>query len=217
VSCEEIRAGYLAGDRSSRITAHLRGCSECRRLLPQLDRMRDHLDDPGTWEAPSADLGEQVLDAIRGASAAGAATPPADRRGWRWLAGGAAIAAALVAVVVGVVQTSRSDGADWRIALQPTEVVPDAEATVEGWNRPEGTELLVDVTGLPPSGPDAHYAIWLTSTDGRHIPAGTFTSSGTIVTWAGVRRADFPRVWITLEPNDDDESLSGTTVFDTVT
>jgi hypothetical protein len=215
VNCAEIRAAYLAGERSDPVASHLRGCSECRRVLPQLDRVRGHLNEPGIWETPSPDLGERVLDTIRGSRGGGSAAPSAGRRGWRWLAGGVAVAAVVIAVVAVVVQSSGSDGADWRVALQPTDSAPESDAIVEGWNRPEGTEMVLEVTGLPPSGPDAHYAIWLTSPDGRHISAGTFTSSGTIVAWAGVRRADFPRIWITLEANDDDESLSGRTVLDT--
>jgi hypothetical protein len=33
--------------------------------------------------------------------------------------------------------------------------------------------------------------------------------------WSGVTEAEFPRIWITLEPNDGDQSLSGPAVLDT--
>ncbi len=55
----------------------------------------------------------------------------------------------------------------------------------------------------------------MSSDSGEHVPAGTFRESGQIESWAGVTRADFPRMWITLEPDDGDERLTGETVADT--
>jgi hypothetical protein len=57
--------------------------------------------------------------------------------------------------------------------------------------------------------------MWL-SAGARHISAGTFVEADhDLELWAGVSRRQYPRVWITLEPLDDDESLSGQTVLDT--
>ena len=214
MNCDDIRTQYLAGERSPRIDSHLQGCSHCRRTLPGLEQLRARLDDPGTWEAPPPDLESRIVEAIGGLGT-GPNQAVTDRTNrWPWVVAVAAAAAAVV-VVIGLTVAGRSDDPDWHLALEPVNLAPGAEAVVEGWNRPEGTEMVFEIDGLPASGADSHYAIWLTSPDGRHISAGTFTSSGTVVGWAGVRRADFPRIWITLEPNDLDESLSGATVFDT--
>jgi hypothetical protein len=109
----------------------------------------------------------------------------------------------------------RADGADWELALRANDSVPGAVVSVHGWNKGTGTRLRLDVEGLPPAGPSEYYAIWMTSIDGQHVPAGTFRESGRIEAWSGVTRADFPRIWITLEPDDGDERLSGATVVDT--
>ena len=76
-------------------------------------------------------------------------------------------------------------------------------------HRRNGTHLQLDVDGLAPAGPNEYYTIWMTSDDGQHVPAGTFRESGQIEAWSGVKRSDFPRIWITLEPDDGDERLTG--------
>ena len=128
------------------------------------------------------------------------------------------MAAALVigvAIASLVVIRSRGDGADWELALYANAASPDAEVLVHGWNTDNGTHLQLDVAGLAPAGPNEYYAIWMTSMDGQHVPAGTFRESGQIEAWSGVKRSDFPRIWITLEPDDGDERLTGATVADT--
>ena len=74
--------------------------------------------------------------------------------------------------------------------------------------------MVVAIEGLNPAPDGFVYEFWLS--DGPvHISAGTFHSDGEIELWSGVSRADFPRLWITLEPLDEDESPSGNTVLDT--
>ena len=143
------------------------------------------------------------------------------RRRWSLTSGRAVAAmgaafAAIVAVVAVVVSGSGSEHPDFQFELAGTRAAPAASATVYGWDEAAGTRLELDVEGLPPSGPDAYYAVWMTSADGRHVAAGTFRSSGTVWAWSGVTEVEFPRVWVTLEPNDRDESLSGPAVLDSV-
>ncbi|MPY95054.1 MAG: hypothetical protein GEV08_18940 [Acidimicrobiia bacterium] len=215
MTCEEWSARYLAGEVSAQAEAHLRGCASCRRARPQLDQLRSRLGDPAVWESPGPGLAEDVLDSVRAGTAAAATPRPARprhrRRGWR-LAGAAA---AVLAALAGFALWPRAEGPDWRLALEATTEAPGAVASVEGWRSVTGTRMQLDVEGLAPSGEGAYYAIWLTSPDGRHVPAGTFRGSGTVVGWAGVGRDEFPRVWVTLEQADGDEALSGTTVLDT--
>jgi hypothetical protein len=245
VNCDEVRAAILAGERSQQIDAHRRNCMACHRAEPGLEVLRRHLDEADLWADPSPGLEDQVMarlrtawaagrphpsvtvgkgaapDAGRAAARAGASARPArPRRRWSLTSGvavaamGAAVAAA-AAVVAIVVSGSSSNRPDWEIDLAATRNAPAASATVYGWNDAAGTRLELDVDGLPPSGPDAYYVIWMTSPDGRHVPAGTFRSSGTVWGWSGVTEDEFPRVWVTLEANDMDESLSGPAVLDT--
>jgi hypothetical protein len=126
-------------------------------------------------------------------------------------------AAAVAAVLLATVAVVRINAPDWQTTLVATELAPGATAVVSGWNTATGTRLEIDVSGVPEVGPDSYYEIWMTAPDRRHVSAGTFRGPGHVYAWSGVTRAEFPRIWITLEPTDGDESLSGETVLDTVT
>jgi hypothetical protein len=95
-----------------------------------------------------------------------------------------------------------------------TEEAPLATAVVEGWNEPGGTRVSLDIEGLPMAPEGSIYEFWFTRDD-IHISAGTFVSPIDVQLWAGVTRREFPRLWITLEPIDNDESPSGINVMDT--
>jgi hypothetical protein len=75
--------------------------------------------------------------------------------------------------------------------------------------------MVLDITGIGDAPTGFYYEIWMTAKDGRHISAGTFNGSGRVTAFAGVRRADYPRIWITLEAADDDLGPSPETYFDT--
>lgn len=217
MTCDAFRAAHLAGVRDHATDAHLEGCRSCRSAVADLDEVSRRLADPAIWEEP----GPTVLDRLLVTAEAEGRRAPSGRRTtsrhparrMRPLAGAAAVVLLVVAAVA--VRRGGGDAPDWRMALVPTAVAPGATATVEGWLEASGTRLELDVEGVPPSGPGARYALWLTAPDGRHVSAGTFTSAGTVRTWAGATRAEFPRLWVTLEPDDGDESLSGATVLDT--
>ncbi len=231
MTCDEYRAQRLAGDLDAQTDAHLRGCAACRAAGAGLDQLSVRLAEPAVWEAPSPALADDVLAAITAAAHGTAPTAapgspgtatgdhgrPTPRPARPWRRAVLAIAAALLVVAGAVALVGRGpgDGPDWQVALEATSAAPRAVAEAKGWNTATGVRIELDVSGLPPSGDDAYYAMWLTSPDGRHVPVGTFRDSGTVYAWSGVSRADFPRFWVTLEPNDQDESLSGPTVLDT--
>jgi hypothetical protein len=228
MTCEEfqrlylaghIRAGQIwsgqirAGEGSSAGEEHLRGCADCQRVTPALDVLRARLGDSAVWETPGSDLRPRVVGAVVGAARPDGVSKRSTRRFW--------VAGAAAALVIGVVAASlfvirdRPAGADWEFSLYANAAVPEAVVSVHGWNIGTGTRLRLDVEGLAPAGPSEYYAIWMSSMNGRHVPAGTFRESGRIDAWSGVTRADFPRIWITLEPDDGDERLTGATVADT--
>ena len=215
--CDEFHRSYLEGDVSTEREAHLRGCADCQRVTPELDVLRARLGDPAVWEPPGPELRTQVVGAVVSAARPATVSPSVSRRMMRrWLIAGAA-----AALVVGVVAASlvlipsRADSADWELTLYANRASPGAVVEVQGWNTANGTHLRVDVDGLAPAGPNEYYAIWMSSISGQHVPAGTFRESGRIESWSGVTRADFPRIWITLEPDDGDERLTGATIADT--
>jgi hypothetical protein len=74
--------------------------------------------------------------------------------------------------------------------------------------------MVLLVEGLEPAPAGHYYEIWMTAPDGRHVSAGTFQGSGRVTASAGVRRSEFPRIWITLEEVGGDLGPSPETYFD---
>jgi hypothetical protein len=171
---------------------------------------RRALTDPVIWEEPPPELKNQVVALISG-------QPTDEKPGTRWFqrwSGPLAAAAAVIVVAVGLYAVLRTPPADWEVAMPGTDLAPGATSTVSGWNTDAGTRMIVAIEGLEPAPAGSVYEFWL-SEGPLHISAGTFTAGGEIELWAGVSRADFPRLWVTLEPLDEDESPSKHTVLDT--
>lgn len=121
-----------------------------------------------------------------------------------------AAAAAIVAIVAGITVMSRGDSGGVTFALEGTDAQPGAwaEATVSA--TPAGLKIVLDADGLP-GAPDGYmYEAWIG--DGViGVSAGTFHlrgGHGAIELWAGVTGSTFDRLWITLEPIDDDAASS---------
>jgi hypothetical protein len=165
--------------------------------------------DPAIWEEPPPELGGQVIALIAGNQGRNPTGPGLLERWVRPL-----VVAAVVVVAVGFYGVVRAPSPDWEVAMPGTDLAPLAASTIAGWNTESGTRLVVTVEGLEPAPDGFVYEFWL-SQGPLHISAGTFTADGEIELWSGVTRADFPRLWVTLEPLDDDESPSGHTVLDT--
>jgi anti-sigma factor RsiW len=209
MNCEEYRAAALAGESSEAGRRHLAGCPECRALVDRITQLRAAMGSEAVWEEPAPDLAGRVASLVAGT----------EERPNRILRGGmvpwfAAAAAVLLAVVVGWAMLLRPVGPDWEVALPATGLAPGARASVTGWNEATGTRMVLSVTGLEPA-PEGHvYELWL-SAGPVYVSAGTFTGSGDIELWSGVARADFPRLWVTVEPIDGDVGPSGVTILDT--
>lgn len=210
MNCEEIRAMYLAGEREDLTDAHMSECAACRAVRADLDAGRLSLSEPMTWEEPSPELENQVVALISGSRLS--ANPTSSRTQRRLMPLAAAAAAVIAAVSLYAIL--RTPSPDWVVGMPGTELAPQASSTVAGWNTDSGTRMVLTVDGLEQAPPGYVYEFWL-SQGPLHISAGTFTASGEIELWSGVSRAAFPRLWVTLEPLDEDESPSGQTVLDT--
>lgn len=207
MTCDDFRAAFLTGDLDDAHFAHLSGCESCRAEQGRLADAAAMLADGDVWQEPPPDLAAQVGAAVEGAAAGKARRPVA-----RWLAAAAAVV--LAVAVTGLGWRAVSGGPDWEVALFPTDRAPLASATVQGWNTDAGTRLAIDAAGLPAAPDGFVYELWFSAED-VHVSAGTFVAVEDISAWVGVRRGDYPRVWITLEAIDGHPGPSPATVLDT--
>lgn len=209
MKCEETRAAFLAGDADQDDLDHLASCQNCRSQWETMDAVRTMLDEPAFWESPAAELEDRVVALIGGAPED---APVPGRRSSSRLVAAAAAVAAFIAIMgwVGL----RTPPPDWEVVLPGTVEAPQATGIVKGWLVSGGTRVALHVDGLPAAPEGFVYEFWFTEGQ-RHVSAGTFVVPDDVDLWAGVSRAEFPRLWITLEPLDDDEGLSGVNVMDT--
>ncbi len=125
----------------------------------------------------------------------------------RWLGPFAAGIAAALALVVGLsVLTGESERQGVELALTGTELAPGAEGVVEVVNTPNGTVLLLDVSGLPPAPEGSYYEAWVRQDAQVGVSAGTFHlrgGGGNIELWAGVTTEDYPLFTVTIQDEAD--------------
>ena len=222
--CEETRAAMLSGSDVEAVRQHLAACQVCRSEQPMWARLNSTLSSHSLWEEPSSDLSERILQTVRGQAVRGQAvrgndeSGHADRRAQpehQRTALFAGVAATVLIALAGIFFATRSLSADWEMTLATSEQRPEATAVIRGWSTALGTRMVLDIGGIEDAPSGSYYEIWMTAPDGRHISAGTFSGSGRVTAFAGVRRADYPRIWITLETADDDLGPSPETYFDT--
>ena len=212
MTCDDFRTAYLSGAEGESESQHLAGCRSCREYRSALDGARRLLAEAPLWEHPDPRLEDQVVGLI-----SGAAPPPREVAGPRRRRRSVVAALAAAAVVTLILATGfllRSPAPDWRVPLPGTAEAPEASGVVEGWNEPSGTRVVLTVERLAPAPEGSVYEFWF-SRENLHVSAGTFTGPGEVEMWVGVSRGAFPRLWVTLEPLDEDETPSGHTVLDT--
>ncbi len=208
MTCEEARAAMLSGSDIGPVHQHLATCRLCRSEQPMWAKMRSTLSSQSLWEEPPADLADRIVGMVRGEHQE---SQPERQRTVLF----AGVAVTMLIAVAGTLFATRTLTADWEMSLVTTAEAPEASAVIRGWSTARGTRMVLDIVGIEDAPSGFYYEIWLTTPDGRHISAGTFNGSGRVTAFAGVRRADYPRIWITLESADDDLGPSRETYFDT--
>ncbi|MDH3308248.1 MAG: anti-sigma factor [Acidimicrobiia bacterium] len=186
-------------------TRHIPTVDELTEARRSVESMLDgvHLGDEALWVQPSRELEHTIMDTVEAelpqvASVSLLSDQPADGRSW-WIP--AAVAA--VAIVLLAVLALRPASPDWEVSLGATAEAPGVTAAVLGWNEASGTRLELDIAGLDRAPTGFVYELWF-SEGPIHISAGTFQEPRDVTLWVGVSRADYPRLWITLEPIDED-------------
>ena len=205
VRCQDYRAAYLEGNLDGAALSHRSTCNACRAAEPSLDGLRGALADPVFWEEPLPELEERVVEAIAG----GAEALPRSRK-WLW----PSAAAAVVAVLFGAWVFVAGSAPDWQVELIGVGDTPSATARVDGWATENGSQMVVEVSGLGPAASGTVYELWL-SADRTSVSAGSFRDDGRFEMTVGVSRRDFPRLWVTVEePGGEAGPTSDETVLD---
>ncbi|HEY0641585.1 MAG TPA: anti-sigma factor, partial [Pseudonocardiaceae bacterium] len=139
-------------------------------------------------------------------------------RAVRWLA--AAAAALLVAAAVGigaVVLSRQDDGPVTTIALTAGDL-GSARGEAQVRAVPGGREVVLSVSGLPPTAPGTYYECWFvgegdTEQQPNRVSAGTFTigpdGTTTVTMVSAADPTRFPKMGITLEPDDGNPARTG--------
>lgn len=209
------------------LAAHLAGCAECTDAWRQLSGASARLIAAARTLPLEADPPTQLRDRVLAARRLAGTTPgppaiPApplgstarrlSRSGWlgriAWGGAGALVGAAAVLVLV-VVGSPRV--LPERIALSGSALAPAASGSVFLETLPAGSiRVELAMSGLPRSDAGHFYELWLVG-DGGRVSAGTFRSDGSPITQTFTTAADlaiYPRIGITLEPDDGDPAAS---------
>lgn len=175
----------------------------------RLREMRGLLSDEATWAEPPPEVGDRVIAAIQDESA-GHQQQSSGSRGPRWVAAGMVAAAAVVAVVIGLVGLF-GDGKETLVALEGTDLQAEATGEAVIGEADSGWWIRLDVEGLPAAPDGSYYEGWVWSDDGDGVSIGTFhlrDGDSAVTLWSGVDPANYPAIWVTLEEEDGDASAS---------
>lgn len=242
MNCRDVRGAILAGETGADIDTHLGSCAECRNMTTTFEAGGVLLGTEAMWIEPSDDLENRIVEMLVGDGAAGSDEPiplpaaplppnlhavvvddepppgPIDREPSEGrsrtpnLLALLGVAAVLIAGFL-IIRSGNGDP-DWTVEVGAGPAAPTASATVDGWVEDGGTRMVLNARDLGAAPDGFFYEMWLS--DGPlHVSGGTFTGTTDIQLFVGVSRADFPRVWVTLEPIDEDESPSTDVVLDT--
>ena len=196
--------GSLAPERRAELEARVAASSELADRLAEQQRAvvlaRSAADEV---EAP-ASLRARIEAQGRGRRAEGPR---------RTLAIGAA-AVAVLAVAAGLsVFSSETSPEQFRAALGPTEILPEARGDATLTKTASGWRIELDATGLPRLENGSFYQAWLRNSADVIVPIGTFNEGREVTLWAGVSPRDFTTLTVTREQADGDQSSSGEKVL----
>ena len=205
--------GALEPEEERMVEHHLDGCAACRDEARGLREIHERLAAASiAASSMPADLKMRILDALPGRETARGARRTAGARVARV---GMAAAMLLLFALVGAYSAGLFERTQATASLAATDLAPGAGGELE--IRGSGQEMKADleVWGLPPTGPDEYYELWLGREGGR-VSAGTFTvderGRGEISTLCPRLAGEYQRVGITLERFPEEPSMDSARV-----
>ena len=169
--CEEALQHALDDDVPRDVRLHIQGCGECTGAVAEARRGRAVLGGGGFVPPPG--LEDAVVAAV-----ADAKTGQVSRSAGPRVLGPGAIAVSVFAAIAAAVGLFLGLGGPrvHRISLAPTDAAPAAKGSVTVFEEGDRLRVVLEVAGLPRSGPDAMYEMWV-RTDDKRLSAGTFRAS----------------------------------------
>ena len=132
----------------------------------------------------------------------------------RRLLAGAAAAAAVGAVAIGLVVFGSSTSAEqFHAALGATPTLPGASGSATLTKTSAGWRIELDASGLPRLDRGRFYEAWLRNGAGVLVPIGTFNEGKSVTLWAGVSPETFRTLTVTREQADGNQASSGEKVL----
>ena len=148
----------------------------------------------------------------------GVVTPLRPRqRATRWIGAAAAALLLVAAASVGFVLLGGDGGGTTTVALVAADVGTGSGSAVVK-QLAQGREVRLSVSGLPPNPPGTYYECWFvgpgdTEQQPNRVSAGTFTvgagGSATVQMISAADPARFPKMGVTLEPDDGNPARTG--------
>jgi hypothetical protein len=211
---DDDRIAYLAGEDRPELTDAERA---------ELDEVRTLLAAPATWDQPAQDLEDRVVAAIAEEastrSAAGRAGVQRSRRPrWRLgrpayaLAGFAAAAAAVIAIIVAGAGTSPAPER-FAMVVSGTALAPEAHGSATLTKTSSGWRIELSASGLPRLAGGRYYQAWLKNPAGLLVPVGTFNDARHVTLWSGVPPTEYPTLTVTRQRADGNPASSGQRVL----
>lgn len=176
----------------------------------RLDAIRAILGDEAAWAEPPAWVGDEVFEQVEAD-----ALPPRVTKTSPWIAV-AVIFGALVVAVAAAAGGLFTEPIDTVIAMNGTELHPNAAGEAEIGSTGSGWWIRLDTEGLPPAEEGTYYEGWMWNDHGEGVSIGTFhlrDDSEPVTLWSGVDPDVYPSVWITLEEVDGDPAASARVVM----
>ncbi|CAN5119635.1 hypothetical protein BH24ACT19_BH24ACT19_10760 [soil metagenome] len=205
--------GTLEPEEERLVESHLGGCAACRDEERGLRETHERLAGASIAAASvPADLKARILDALpRRETVRGARRTARSRVSWV----GAAAAVLLLFTLAGMYSAGLFERAQTTASLAATELAPGAGGELEIRGSGQEMEADLEVWGLPPTGPDEYYELWLGREDGR-VSAGTFAvddrGRGEISTLCPRLAGEYQRAGITLERFPEEPSMDSARV-----
>lgn len=168
--------GALDSEEERAVERHLAACAACRDEERGLRETHERLAGASIAAASAPpDLKARVLDAL---PERGEPTTSGGRGGRSWpLARRVVAVAAAVLLLPAALLIAYSAGlfdrTETRATLAPTDLAPGAGGEVDVRGSGPNMEASLEVWGLPKTGPNEYYQLWLGRDDGR-VSAGTF-------------------------------------------